>query len=179
MTKAQFVDAIRGSDQRDEDPNLERVVGNASLAKLFFACIYIASIVALVASLYFIIVGVCTQRWAWLWFIALSVAAVAGMLVASSFIGPPTYRHKPLDPEEMKTYRGKYVFIHWLNNVTGYEDDWVPFYGYTEEFVRYHNQRPEICVAPFDQYGRGWVAYAQKLTKEELLAGKDCLHERT
>lgn len=168
MTKHEFVDTFRGKDARDKDPHLQRVVPTASAADVVYCMIYIASVFAMLVSLYFCIVGVCIQRYSWCWFACLQPVAIVGIFTFSALIGDTQFRHVPISKAELKTYTGQYVFIHWLNNVTGYEDEWVPFYGVTEEFVRYYKERPEICIAPLDQYGRGWVAYAIKMNTETL-----------
>lgn len=168
MKKNNFVDAFRGKDARDKNPHLRRVIQEANLSDVFYCIIYILSVLLIAVSIGACVIALILHKWVWLWTGTGAALGVGGIILALSMIGPVKYEHVPISTAELKTYIGKYVYIHWLNDVTGYADEWVPFYGNTEEFVRYNNGRPELCVAPIEQYGRGWVAYAHKIQKDEL-----------
>ncbi|MBQ8806082.1 MAG: hypothetical protein IJZ68_06315 [Bacteroidaceae bacterium] len=172
MTKHQFVDKFRGKDDRDQNPHLKRIIPQANTGDVMYCVLYIIGIIMMIIGFYFCVVGVALQKYVWLWFGLMMPAGVACILLCHSMIGDAKFEHVPIPEDELRKYTGKFVFIHWLNNITGYEDEWVPFYGPTEEFVRFHNNRPEVCVAPFEQYKRGWVAYAHKLTKTEITEGR-------
>ena len=168
MTRHEFVDKFRGKDDRDKNRHLRRVIPRASFGDIISCVIYILCIIMIIASLGFIILACCTHQWAYLWFGILAPVGAGIMIAATSMLGDAKFEHVPLTVEELRTYSGKHLYIHWLNNVTGYEDGWFPFYGATEEFVRCNQLRPEICVAPFEQYQRGWIAYAHKLSPEDF-----------
>lgn len=168
MTKAKFVDLMRGPDKRDKNPNLSRIIPEASTGDVLWASLSIVALICLLVSLIVAILGACTQQYHLLLAFFGSVASIALMILSQSIIGIPRYENIRLTMQELRTYTGQHVFIHFLNNVTGYEDGWYPFYGATEEFVRINGTRPELCVAPFEQYGRGWVAYFHQMTQEEL-----------
>lgn len=168
MTKDAFVDAFRGKDARDKNPHLRRVIPKAETSDMLYCMIYILSILLIAASIVAFITVIATQEWNLLWLCSLAVIGGAGMFLAGSMLGNAKFEHIPIDTDELKGYQGKFVYIHWLNDVTGYADEWVPFYGATEQFVRCVNGRPEMCVAPMEQYGKGWVAYAHKVHKLEV-----------
>ncbi len=169
MTRNDFVECVRGRDTRDKDPAMRRVTQRASLMDVLCATLYFISWLCMLASLTVVIVGVCTQRWQLLWACGGIAIALLGIWGTPSLLGPAKYEYLPIEIDVLNKCEGEYIFIHWLNDITGYADDWVPYYGATEEFVRFHHNKPELCIAPLDQYGRGWIAYTRKLTKEELL----------
>lgn len=168
MTKDAFVDAFRGKDARDKNPHLRRVIPKAETSDMLYCMIYILSILLIITSVIAFAIIVVTQEWHLLWLCGLAVIGAGGMVLSSAMLGDAKFQHIPIDADELKGYKGKFVYIHWLNNITGYEDEWVPFYGATEQFVRCVGGRPEVCVAPMEQYGRGWVAYAHKVHRLEV-----------
>ena len=168
MTKHQFVDALRGRDDRDKNRHLRRVIPEASTSDVLCGVLYILSVVLIFVSIVALILGVCLQHYELLWMMLSAPMGTVGIIISTVMIGDAKFEHVTLTIEELRQYSGKHVYIHWLNNVTGYEDGWYPFYGATEEFIRCNQLRPEVCVAPFEQYQRGWVAYAHKLTPEDF-----------
>lgn len=159
MTKHEFVDMFRNRDARDKDPRMRRIPQTATQLDVLHCVMFVLSITAMAVSLCTCTIGLILKQYDFMWTLMLFLLGLLGLLCIRHEIAPMKYELMPLDVKELQQCKGEYVFIHWLNNATGYEDGWVPYYGCTEEFVRYFNNRPEICVAPFDQYKRGWVAY--------------------
>jgi hypothetical protein len=153
---------MRGPDKRDKNPNLRRVVPPASTFTVILACCPIFCFCQILVSIIVAIIGVCIHQYNFLWALVAGAAFLIAGLGVQALLGEPKYEHIVLTIQELRAYEGQHVYIHFLNNVTGYEDGWYPFYGATEEFVRVNGPRPELCVAPYEQYERGWVAYSHK-----------------